>query len=73
MNAVFKYIFEYSKALIFGICKVRMFFFLFQIEEMNNFFQKLDPRYLFGPDWDMYLITFFALAIGLIILLRRIR
>ncbi|XP_071163418.1 uncharacterized protein [Mytilus edulis] len=44
-----------------------------EIEEMNNFFQKLDPRYLFGPDWDMYLITFFALAIGLIILLRRIR
>ncbi|XP_052105455.1 protein sel-1 homolog 1-like isoform X2 [Mytilus californianus] len=44
-----------------------------EIEEMNNFFQKLDPRYLFGPDWDMYLITFFALSIGLIILLRRIR
>ena len=40
---------------------------------MNNFLQKLDPRYLLGPEWDMYLMTFFALLIGFIILLRRIR
>ena len=44
-----------------------------EIEEMNNFLQKLDPRYLLGPEWDMYLMTFFALLIGFIILLRRIR
>jgi hypothetical protein len=44
-------------------------FLIFQIEEMNNFLQKLDPRYLLGPEWDMYLMTFFALLIGFIILL----
>lgn len=44
-----------------------------EIEDMSSFIQKLDPRYLLGPDWDMYLITFFALLIGFLILLRRIR
>ncbi|XP_041352762.1 protein sel-1 homolog 2-like isoform X2 [Gigantopelta aegis] len=33
----------------------------------------LDPRLFLGPDWDLYLITFLSLVLGLIILLRTVR
>ncbi|XP_061172653.1 protein sel-1 homolog 1-like isoform X4 [Saccostrea echinata] len=44
-----------------------------EIEDYQRIFSKLDPRFHLGPDWDIYLMTFLALLLGFIVLLRRVR
>ncbi|XP_060082455.1 protein sel-1 homolog 1-like [Ylistrum balloti] len=44
-----------------------------EIEDYNQLLVKLDPRNYLGPDWDIYVMTFLALLLGFIVLLRRIR
>ncbi|XP_062586803.1 protein sel-1 homolog 1-like isoform X2 [Saccostrea cucullata] len=44
-----------------------------EIEDYQRLFSKLDPRFHLGPDWDIYLMTFLALLLGFIVLLRRVR
>ncbi|XP_069118494.1 protein sel-1 homolog 1-like isoform X4 [Argopecten irradians] len=44
-----------------------------EMEDYQQLFLKLDPRFLLGPDWDIYVMTFLALLLGFIVLLRRIR
>ena len=49
------------------------FYFLLQVEDYQRLFTKLDPRFLLGPDWDIYLMAFLALLLSFIVLLRRVR
>lgn len=49
------------------------FDFVLQMEDYQRLFTRLDPRFLLGPDWDIYLMTFLALLLGFIVLLRRVR
>ncbi|KAK3093184.1 hypothetical protein FSP39_012366 [Pinctada imbricata] len=44
-----------------------------ELEDYKTFFKRFDLRFYLGPDWDIYLMTFLALLLGLIILLRRVR
>uniref|UniRef100_A0A8W8I8I2 Protein sel-1-like protein 1 n=1 Tax=Magallana gigas TaxID=29159 RepID=A0A8W8I8I2_MAGGI len=44
-----------------------------EMEDYQRLFTRLDPRFLLGPDWDIYLMTFLALLLGFIVLLRRVR
>ncbi|XP_056021105.1 protein sel-1 homolog 1-like isoform X5 [Ostrea edulis] len=44
-----------------------------ELEDYQRVFSRLDPRFHLGPDWDIYLMTFLALLLGFIVLLRRVR
>eukprot|EP00105_Crassostrea_gigas_P029518 XP_011451489.1 PREDICTED: protein sel-1 homolog 1 isoform X3 [Crassostrea gigas] len=44
-----------------------------EMEDYQRLFTRLDPRFLLGPDWDIYLMTFLALLLGFLVLLRRVR
>ncbi|XP_021363345.1 protein sel-1 homolog 1-like isoform X4 [Mizuhopecten yessoensis] len=44
-----------------------------EMEDYNQLLLKFDPRFYLGPDWDIYVMTFLALLLGFIVLLRRIR
>ncbi|XP_052698838.1 protein sel-1 homolog 1-like isoform X3 [Crassostrea angulata] len=44
-----------------------------EMEDYQRLFTRFDPRFLLGPDWDIYLMTFLALLLGFIVLLRRVR
>ncbi|XP_078316413.1 protein sel-1 homolog 1-like isoform X2 [Crassostrea virginica] len=44
-----------------------------EVEDYQRLFTKLDPRFLLGPDWDIYLMAFLALLLSFIVLLRRVR
>lgn len=43
----------------------------FQLEDYYQLFNKLDIRYLLGPNWDVYLATFLAIVLGIVILVAR--
>ncbi|GAB1602898.1 protein sel-1 homolog 1-like [Argonauta hians] len=42
-----------------------------EMEFYKDFVKRLNPQLYFGPDWDLYVITFLAVLLGLVILLRR--
>ncbi|XP_014788964.1 protein sel-1 homolog 1 isoform X2 [Octopus bimaculoides] len=42
-----------------------------EMEFYKDFLKKLNPQLYLGPDWDLYVITFLAVLLGLVILLRR--
>lgn len=42
-----------------------------EMEFYRDLIKKLDPRFYLGPDWDLYVITFLAILLGLVILLQR--
>lgn len=44
-----------------------------ELESYYQFLNKLDVRYLLGPDWDVYVATFLAVILGIIIVVRRQR
>jgi len=41
------------------------------MEGYYTLFQRLDARYLFGPNWDVYVATFLAIILGIVVVLVR--
>jgi len=38
----------------------------------NSAYEKYAPTRLLGPDWDLYLMTFLAALLGIVVYLRRV-